>query len=394
MPGPLEGIKIVEMGTMIAVPGATHLLATQGASVVKVEDTSGGDDLRRYGSQRNGMSGWFANANAGKRSIGIDLAPAEGKEILWKLLDDADVFIQGFRPGAVDRLGFDPDTVLERNPALVYVAASGFGATGPYAERPVYDPVIQALAGWAGSQVDADGVPTLIRGFVADKVAAYTSAQAITAALVSRGRTGRGQLIEMSMLEANIAFNWPDVMMHATVLDDDAVHLPNLLGYYQLFPSSDGWVSVTAGTDAQWRAVCSALDRPDLATDERFATASARNADFPGWYGAFGEMCSAFTSAEVLARCQAADVPAVPVLAPADVADDPHVVARDAVREVEHPLVGRMRVPRQGARFEGDGEPSSLTPAPSHGQHTAELLDELGYDADAVGALRSSGTVL
>ncbi|MGI9578643.1 MAG: CaiB/BaiF CoA transferase family protein [Microthrixaceae bacterium] len=392
MPGPLEGITIVEMGTMIAVPGCTHLLATQGASVVKVEDTATGDSLRFYGSNKNGMSGWFANANAGKRSIALDLSADEGKEVLWKLLGAADVFIQGFRPGAVDRLGFGPEAVMAHNAALVYVSSAGFGLDGPYAEEPVYDPIIQALSGWAGGQTVA-GAPTLIKGFVADKVAAMTTAQAITAALFSRHTSGRGQHIEMSMLEANVAFLWPDVMMHATLLDEDATHLPNLLGHYVLFPSSDGWVSVATGTDKQWQGLCNALDRADILADERFATGADRNANSSAWYDAIGEMCSAFPSTEVVARCKAADVPAVPVYEPAEVVNDAQIVARGAIQEVDHPIVGQMRVPRQGARFEGDGE-SVLTPAPSHGQHTSELLDELGYDADAVAALRSAGTVL
>lgn len=391
MSGPLAGVRVVEMGQMIAVPGATHVLAMQGAEIIKVENTTGGDDLRRYGSQKNGMSGWFANANAGKRSIALDLSEEPGKEILWKLLEAADVFVQGFRPGALARLGFDHETATARNPGLIYVSSSGFGADGPYADRPVYDPVIQALAGWAGAQT-VDGRPTLIRGFVADKVAAAGVAQAVTAALFSRSRTGKGQHLEVSMLELNLAFNWPDVMMHATVLDDDASHMPNLLGAYQLFPSADGWVSVTAGTDAQWQAVCAALDRPELGSDERFATAAARNSDFPAWYGAFGEMCSAFPTDEVLARCLAADVPAVPVLDPAEVADNEHVLARDAIRVVEHPVVGRMRSPRPGTRFGGDGEADPV-PAPAYAQHTDEILAELGYDPAAIEALRSNETV-
>lgn len=393
MAGPLAGVRIVEMGTMIAVPAATHLLATQGASVVKVENTASGDELRRYGSQKGGMSGWFANANAGKRSIALDLSQDAGKAVMWKLLEGADVFVQGFRPGVLDRLGFGADEALARNDQLVYVSSSGFGATGPYANRPVYDPVIQALAGWAGAQTLEDGSPTLIRGFVADKLAALTTAQAVTAALVSRGVQGKGQHIELSMLEANVAFNWPDVMMHATLLDDDATHLPNLLGHYQLFPTRDGWVSVTAGTDAQWQAVCLALDRPELAADERFATAAARNADFSAWYGAFGDMCRAFPSDEVLRRCLAADVPAVPVLAPDEVVANDQIVARGAVMEVDHPVVGRMRVPRQGAHFGSDGDPLPLSPAPTHGQHTDELLAELGYEQSDIDQLRSGSVV-
>lgn len=391
MNGPLAGIRIVEMAQMIAVPGATHLLATQGAEIVKVENMTGGDDLRMYGSRKHDMSGWFANANGGKRSIALDLSTDAGAEVLWKLLAGADVFIQGFRPGAVARLGFGPDDVRGRHPELIYVSASGFGNSGPYSDRPVYDPVIQALSGWAGAQTTDVG-PTLVRGMVADKVAALTASQAITAALVSRSRSGAGQHVEVSMLEANVAFNWPDMMMHCTLLDDDAVHLPNLLAHYQLFQTSDGWVSITAGSDAQWQAVCAALDRPDLAADERYATAAARGSRFAEWYGVFGDMVRAFSTDDALARCLAADVPAVPVLAPADVVDDPQIVARGAVVELEHPRLGRFRSPRQGARFEADGSvvPS---PAPAYAEHTDILLTELGYGAADIARLRADAAV-
>ena len=152
MTGPLSGVKIVELAQMIAVPGATHILATQGAEIIKVENTTGGDDLRMYGSRKSNMSGWFANANAGKKSIGLNLEKEEAKEILRSFIKDADVFIEGFRPGAVSRLGFSADEAFKINSKLVYVSSSGFGAEGPYSERPVYDPVIQAISGWAGAQ--------------------------------------------------------------------------------------------------------------------------------------------------------------------------------------------------------------------------------------------------
>ncbi|HJM29345.1 MAG: CoA transferase [Acidimicrobiales bacterium] len=391
MSGPLAGIKIVELAQMIAVPGATHLLASQGAEIIKVENTTGGDDLRMYGSRKNNMSGWFVNANAGKRSIGLDLSHEKAKAILWAFVKEADVFIEGFRPGAVARLGFSAEAALEINPSLVYVSSSGFGSKGPYSGRPVYDPVIQALSGWAGAQKTESG-PNLIRGMVADKVAALTTSQAITAALLARSTTGKGQYVEVSMLEANIAFNWPDVMMHETLLDEDALHLPNLLSSYQLFSTSDGWVSVTAGTDSQWEAVCKALERMDLATDERFSSASNRSKNFTAWYGAFDEMLGAFTTKEALDKCQIADVPAVSVLDPSDVANDPHVVDIGSIREKEHPVVGRLRVPRQGATFNGDPEHES-TPAPTYCEHTDELLSEIGYTSEEIIGLRDSGTI-
>ena len=391
MAGPLSGIKIVELAQMIAVPGATHLLATQGAEIVKVENTTGGDDLRMYGSRKGNMSGWFANANSGKRSIGLNLEHEEAKEILKSFIRDADVFIEGFRPGAVSRLGFSAEEAFRINPNLVYVSSSGFGADGPYSDRPVYDPVIQAISGWAGAQRTADG-PTLIRGMVADKVAALTTSQAITAALFARDKTGEKQHVQVSMLEANIAFNWPDVMMHETVLDDDALHLPNLLGSYQLFSTSDGWLSVTAGTDSQWEAVCSALSREDLAKDERFSSAANRSKHFTEWYESFDEMLAAFTTEEALKKCQDADVPAVKVLDPSEVAHDTHVKEVGSVTEVEHPIIGKMRVPRQGAVFNNSTK-HSPRPAPAYCQDTTDLLIELGYSTDVIAKLRSTGTV-
>ena len=391
MSGPLTGTRIVELAQMIAVPGATHLLATQGAQIIKVENTSGGDDLRMYGSRKNNMSGWFANANAGKRSIGLDLSQDEAKEILWSFIKEADVFIEGFRPGAVARLGFSSKEALSLNPSLIYVSSSGFGSRGPYSGRPVYDPVIQALSGWAGAQRN-ESKPNLIRGMVADKVAALTTSQAITAALLARSKTGKGQHVEVSMLEANIAFNWPDVMMHETLLDEDALHLPNLLSSYQLFSTSDGWVSVTAGTDAQWKAVCSALNRNDLANDERFSSANNRSKNFTAWYEEFDEMLSAFPTKEALEKCQAADIPAVSVLDPADVAYDEHVVATGSVQEKLHPVIGRIRTARQGATFNGEVE-YEPSPAPTYCEHTNELLKEIGFTLEQINDLRSVGVI-
>lgn len=391
MDGPLAGIEVVELAEMVALPGATLLLATQGAVVVKVENTGGGDNLRPYGSRKGAMGAWFANVNAGKRSVGLDLTTAAGAEVLWKLIARADVFLQGFRPGVIDRLGFGAEAALARHPRLVYVSSSGFGADGPWAGRPTYDPLIQAVTGWAAAQATPEG-PTLIRGMVADKVAALTTAQAVTAALVARARTGAGQHVQVSMLEANLAFQWPDVMMHCTLQDDDATHLPNLLASYRLFRAADGWVSVTAGNDTQWACCCEALDRPELATDERFATALGRGTHFVAWYEEFAAMVSRFTTAELLARLPVADVPVAPVLAPDEVAANEQVLARGAVRDVLHPVVGRMRMPRQGARF-GDGDWTEPSPAPQHGADTDAVLAELGYDDDAVRAMRAAGAI-
>ena len=375
---------------MIAVPAATYQLATQGAEVIKVEDVTQGDELRYYGSHKGGMSAWFINANGGKRSIAVNLRAEQGKEILWRLLADADVMIQGFRPGALERLGFGSDAVRARHPNLVYCSSSGFGPEGPYADLPVYDPVIQALSGWAGAQTTDDG-PSLIHAMVADKIAALTTAQALCAALVQRAATGTGLHVEMSMLEANIGFVWSDTMMHASLLDDDATHRPNLAQTYRLLRCRDGSIAVTAGTDTQWAAFGNALDRPDLAADANLATAAGRASNVEAWYEAMDSAVAPFSMDEVVRRLRGADVPVAPVLYPAQVADDPQVASQNLLREIDHPVAGRVRQPRPTAAwFGGDVSPG---PAPLHGEHTDELLTQLGYDDAAVSELRKAGTV-
>jgi crotonobetainyl-CoA:carnitine CoA-transferase CaiB-like acyl-CoA transferase len=390
MAPPLAGIRIIEIGQMIAVPAATYQLATQGATVIKVEDVAHGDELRHYGSHKGGISAWFISANSGKRSIAIDLRDADGKAILWKLLAEADVVVQGFRPGALARLGFGAEAVLQRHPSIVYCSSSGFGATGPYANLPVYDPVIQSLAGWAGGQANDTG-PTLIRAMVADKIAALTTAQAITAGLVQRGATGQGLHIEMGMLETNIDFVWPDTMMHATLLDEDAVHRPNLAQAYRLFACQDGWISIAAGTDGQWAGLSRALARRELAEDERFKTASARAGNVGAWYDAMESAVRPFTVAEAVQRLRENDVPVAPVLDPTEVVADPQVVAQGIIREVTHPVAGRLLQPRPTAAWFGSD--LELSPAPMHGEHTDEILAELSYTSEAIRALRDAGTV-
>mgnify|MGYP000465130464 FL=1 len=252
---PLSGIKVVQMGVMIAVPGTGATLAGFGAEIIKVEDTNRGDELRNYGSSRNGMSGWFANANAGKRSLSVDLNTETGKEILWQLLAEADVFIQGFRAGVMEKLGFGYEAVSRRCPPLIYCSSTGFGESGPYADLPAYDPIVQALSGWAGIQLTSSE-PTLHKTMVSDKTAASYNTKAILAALVQRGRTGEGCYIEASMLESNIMHNWPDVMMQCTLLEDDAHHVPNIFASCQLYKSRTGWITVACGTDKQWQSFC------------------------------------------------------------------------------------------------------------------------------------------
>ncbi len=387
---PLAGIRVLELGQMIAVPAATHILAGYGAEVIKVEDTGAGDGLRHFGSQKNGMSGWFVNANWGKRSIALDIKSAAGQQVLWQLIETADVFVEGFRSGVMERLGFSYDAVAARQPGIVYCSSSGFGPTGPYAEQPVYDPLIQGLSGWAGIQLQ-EGKPTLVRAMVADKVGAYTNAQAIMAALIKRARTGNGSHVQVNMLEANLAFVWSDVMMDCTLLDDDVQHLPNVLGIYRLYTCQDGQVAIAPGADRHWQSMCEAL-APEAYEDERFHTFAGRGAHNSEWMDTIDRMVSAYPVATVVERLRAAEVPVAPVMNPHDVAADPHIQATGMLIESDHPVTGRVRHPRPAGHFLGSEAP--LRPAPRQGEQSREILAELGYAQEEINALLDNKNIM
>lgn len=385
---PLKGIRVVELGTMIAVPAASHLLASYGAEVIKVEDSGVGDGLRFYGSSKNGMSAWFMGANDGKRSVGLNLKSDGGKDVLWKLIEQADVFIEGFRDGVVDRLGFGYAEVSKRKPDIVYCQSSGFGPDGPFGGQPVFDPLIQSMTGWGVIQAN-NGKPQLVRNMVADKSAANRNAQSILAALVARERTGRGCEIRNTMLEANLHWVWPDGMMHCTLQDDDANHLPNILASYRVFECSDGYVSIACGTDPQWQGFCAAFGASELAVDERFASPPARSSRMGEWYDEMEVFTRQHSVDEAIARLQANDVPVAPVLAPEDVAEHEQVRVNELVQNAEHPNAGRYRRPRPPTY--AMGAPLTLTPAPMHGEHSRQVLEELGYSASDIDSLIANG---
>ena len=308
--------------------------------------------------------------------------------MLWLPMRDA--ALEGFRSGVMDRLGLGYEKLSAANPQLIYCSSTGFGPEGPYADRPAYDPLIQALSGWASGQKVGDD-PTLIRAMAADKIGAYNNAQAIMAALLQRANTGRGCHVQTSMLDANLQFVWPDTMMHCTLQDEDAEHRPNLLHSYRLYTAADGWVSIATGTDAQWAAFCEALERPEFATDPRFATTSERAGNIAEWYAVIDTVTSAFNAEEVVRRLIAADVPAAPVHDPEAVFDDPHVGATGMVQESEHPLLGRFRHPQSRASQFGVDLP--LSPAPTWGQHTKELMMEHGFSEETIAQALAEGAV-
>lgn len=389
--GPLEGVNVVDMSVMISGPLAAMLLADQGASVVKVESPGIGDMMRFLGSAKGGMTGIFANNNRGKRSLVADLKTTEGIDVLKALVAKSDVLIQNFRPGAMERLGLGYDDLSALNPDLIYVSISGFGPDGPSSHRRVYDNVIQAASGLASVQADpANGVPTLYRTLLCDKVTSYTAAQAITAALYARA-TGkaRGQHIVLAMLDAAIAFMWPDSAMDAALLDDDARRTPTIAQNYAVTALLDGHVSISAVTDAEFRGLFAALGHAEMATDERFSSAAARAMHAGELLSFMREWTASIGLDEFLRNAEAHDVPTARVNTLAEVPNDPQAVHNAIFVEREHPAAGQMREPRPAPRF-------SATPAvvgshaPMFGQHSDEIVTELGFDA---AALRAAGII-
>jgi crotonobetainyl-CoA:carnitine CoA-transferase CaiB-like acyl-CoA transferase len=391
MPGPLHGVKIVDLSVMVSGPLAAMILADQGADVVKVESPGLGDIMRFLGTQRGGMTGIFANNNRGKRSLVVDLKQPAGKDVLLRLVRDADVLLQNFRPGAMDRLGLGYDDVRVVNPSLVYVSISGYGRDGPNSHRRVYDNVIQAASGFAAVQGDpATGVPQMLRTLVCDKVTAWTVAQAVTAALLARASgLATGQHVEVAMLDAAIAFLWPDAAMDAAVLAEDAHRTPTIGQHYTVTPLADGFCSGAAVSDAEFRGWCAAFGRPDLADDPRFVTLADRTANAVELIAIVRDLAARTSMADFLRGAEEHDVPASPINSLGDLPDDAQVRHNDVFVVRDHPLAGPLREPRQAARF--SATPSAVgEPAPGYGEHSDEIVAELGLDP---AALRADGVI-
>ncbi len=373
MSGPLDGIRIIDLTTMASGPLATTILGDQGADVIKVEAPDEGDGLRRIGSSRGGMSGLFTSLNRNKRSIVLDLRQARGVELLDRLVADADVFVQNFRPGVVDRLGVGPKRYCELHPRLVYVSISGFGEVGPMAGRAVYDSVMQAYSGYAVHQADPDtGEPTFVRNIICDKGTAVQTSQLICAALLARERGRGGQQLHVSMLHASLAFLWPDGMQNHTLLGSD-VSAPLTKGALPVIrPTRDGFITISYIQDREYQAFCRAIERPDLADDERFLEAGPRARNQRLLQSNVEDTLRGFTTAELMERLEREAVPFASLGDPATIHLDPQVIANDLLFEMDHPAAGRLRQPRPFGDFERT--PTGVRrPAPSLGEHSEEI---------------------
>src|SRR5205823_10879128 len=277
MPGPLHGYRIIDLTSNVAGPLATMILGDQGADVIKVEAPDSGDATRSGADCRRGFSASFLNNNRNKRSIVLDLKTAGGREALLQLAAGADVFVQNFRPGVDDRLGVGEAAIRAVAPNIVYVSISGFGEKGPYAQAPAYDPVIQGFSGLATVQAGSDEArPRLLRTILPDKLTAITASQAITAALLARERTGEGQHVRLSMLEAVITFLWASDMSGQTFVGDEPERQEAATAFDLIYETADGYMTVAALTDRQWAGLARAAERPEWLEDERFETSALR----------------------------------------------------------------------------------------------------------------------
>jgi crotonobetainyl-CoA:carnitine CoA-transferase CaiB-like acyl-CoA transferase len=394
MTGPLAGIRIVDCSQIVSGPMAATMLADQGAEVIKVE-SPGGDPVRTLGPRKGDLSSMFIAVNRGKQGLCLDLKSADGLAVLERLIATADVLMENFRPGVLARLGLDWDRIRSINPRLIYCSITGFGPDGPYQNVRVYDPVIQAVSGIAASQVDKEGTPGLVRHLVADKVTALTAAQAITAALLRRERAGpdaSGERVEVAMLDAAIAFNWPDGMYNNGFLDDAPDRWPEYGAQMRLWKAADGQVAIGALQTAEFVALTRSLGRDDLADDPRFQSTSGRIKHQREWAPQVSAEIARRTRAELMAGFVEHGAVGGPVVSLEDVPDNAQVRHNGICIEVAHDdAVGRVRMARAPARFGTALPPPG--PAPHLGEHSRQMLAALGYDAAAIAALLDSGAV-
>jgi crotonobetainyl-CoA:carnitine CoA-transferase CaiB-like acyl-CoA transferase len=387
MSGALQGIRVVDLTSMVAGPVAAMMLGDQGADVIKVESPAG-DLMRRFAFGRNGMSASFLSCNRNKRSLAVDIKSTEGLEIVRKLVVTADVLMHNFRPGAAQRLGVGEDAVRVDRPDIIYVSISGFGESGPYAHQRAYDPVIQALSGLAEIQRDRDtSRPRMVRTIIADYTTALTAAQAITAALFARQRSGAGQHVRIAMLDSMISYLWPEAMPSLTFVGEEQDPSDGEVGPDLIFATQDRYITAGALSDDEWAGMCRALNREDLINHPRFNTARDRalnaverrqiiTAEFEKW-----------TAEEILGRLLANDVPSAPVLSRFELLSDPQVRESLILEEHESKEFGKVRQPRPPALF--DVTPSRILKlAPALGADNETILNALGYTADDIEKLK------
>lgn len=393
MSGPFDGIRVIDLTSMISGPSTTMILADQGADVIKVENPKGGDHTRGVSTSRNGYSASFVNNNRNKRSVTLNLKDPRGVEALLRLARDGDVFVQNFRPGVAERIGVGEDAIRAIAPSIIYVSISGFGENGPYAQKPVYDPLVQALSGLTTVQAGSDEQrPRLVRTILPDKLTGYAASQAISAALFHRERTGEGQHIRLSMLDTLVSFLWGSDMGGHTFVGDELPRETAQSFIDLIYETSDGYISVAVQSNKEWAGICRAFDRPEWQSDERFATAALRGENIDERLLLTQEVLKTRTTADWLKRLEVDDVPCAPVLTRREVIRHPQITANETIIEQDHPVAGRLRQTQPAPRF--SKTPTSYrNHAPGLGEQSMEILTEAGLGDEEIQTLINDGVV-
>jgi formyl-CoA transferase/CoA:oxalate CoA-transferase len=395
MPGPLSGLTVIDLTRVLSGPYCTMVLADLGARVIKIEHPQRGDDTRHWGPPFVATeSAYFLSINRNKESMTLDFKSLRGREILLQLLARADVLVENFRPGTLDAAGFGYRDLATRFPRLIYCSISGYGQTGPRRDEPGYDAVMQAEGGLMSITGDADGPAYRLGVAITDIVSGLFAAQGVLAALFAREQTGRGQQVDLGMLDATAALLTYQAGNYFTTGE-----VPGRMGNrhptivpYESFATSDGEIVIAGGNDEIWRRLCGALELPELAGDPRFRCNRDRVAHYDVLKPLLDDRVKTRTRADWVARFAAAGVPCGSVRHIAEVLSDPQLAAREMIAQVEHPTVGRARVIASPVKL-SETPVSVRTPPPMLGQHTHAVLDELGYDDEAIAALTQARVV-
>ena len=395
MAGPLDGMKVLDLTRVLAGPYATMLLGDLGAEVIKIEQPGTGDESRNFGPFKNGFSLYFMSVNRGKQSVTLNLKTERGQAIFKQLLKQTDILVENFRPGTMQKLGLDYDTLKGEHPSLIYAACSGFGQTGPYAQQGAYDMIIQGMGGIISITGEPDGPPVRVGTSISDITAALFTTIGVLSALHHRNRTGSGQFVDVAMLDSLVA-----VLENAVVRYFATGEAPKPLGArhpaitpFEAFASADGHVIIALGNDTLWAKFCEHVDRHELISDERFRTNADRTENHSELFPILSEIMSQRPTDGWIDALGAIGVPCGPINAMDKVVSHPQVQAREMITRIAHDITGEVEVP--GVPIKLSETPGNVdAPAPSLGEHTTKVLTNLlKMSADEVEQLRRDGVI-
>lgn len=390
----LKGLKVLDLTQALAGPFCTLMLADLGAEVIKVEVPQKGDDTRGWGPYVKGESAYFMCVNRGKKSITLDLKKPKGREILLKLATSSDVFIENFRPGVMKRLGVDYETLKHVNPRIIYCSVSGFGQSGPYAQKPAYDLVLQGMGGVMSVTGEPEGAPVKVGVPIADIGASMFASSGILAGLHNRDRTGEGQYLDVSMLDCQLA--WLSFLAAGYFVSGEA---PTRMGSahhfivpYQAFRTQDVYINIAVGTEGQWENFCKAIEREDLFDNPKFKTNHERLKNRAVLIPELEKTLLTRIGAEWLRALEKYAIPSGPIVDIGQILNDPQTLHRRMIIEAKHPVAGKTRMTGIPIKF-SEGEAGPPLGAPTLGQHNSELLSSIGYGADEIRQLQKEGVV-